>query len=955
MSKKSLITSLVLGAVLTLSLGLYTMITAIIDATRPNHPQVAIAYTSEQTITAFSNFSVAAGNLTLNFKEGVEDCLILNSEDNTYTLDSAKAFGENSKVGDKYEFSAVATTDKHGSTKTFNVTVYKQGTGSSAEDAYLVANADGLEVFADSLANNAELNNAHLSVVEDIDLAGKNWKGIATAQNPFAGTVNANGKAIKNMTINIDASNYAEYIGSPISMAEDKYYSALTIGLFRATNGASINGLSVTDAKITIDSKLFDTLSSSEFLNEEKIAPVEFIRTGLVVGEAKSTTINGQYVSKTTTTEVTDPESGEVTTETTNEYANASVSGTINGFTVIGASKYVVGMGGVVGVVLDNVSGNRTNISNYTVNATINNNKDAKSNVIGGVVGFVYGSSKTDCVTINDVNVTLTSKTLFNISNQIGGVVGVAAGLKLENVTATVDVKDTFTKMETIVAWLEGDANTDDLTKVAGLVAQLSNSTVTNASVNANIDVKGYSAGAFVRVNSDNTITDVFTAGRLTGISVAGLANNVIGSQITYSSVKAEEGTEPSKKVATNVILSGWYSAGLVNRLDGASIIADNNVDAIVVINAYGSGVTDPRINNTAYSAGLVGYMFATNMNSNYEISGIDANVTIYNGVDMAGLVTYAGLASNDTANVFKISNCSVVANLNSYTSAQFDSSAHKVAGGVATIYGYVTMDSVSAEVHFNSNHNNINKYGVAMFGGLVARIGGQNVTINKCTTTGDAYANSSSYTKVFELNGVTTSYKQLVAGGLVGLIASFGESVNIPVGGHPTYGDNAPENVSKNATFDALTRMNVNTIKITENNANVNITIAYKEDNVMGNDGWRVRGIGSLIGIVINELDSGKYSVIDLSTNTATGAIVADDTTFAFAIVSDPSVSISTKAGVVGVTTCKAGTRRFSEGFNIDKVITNLPEVPDEGDVPTNPDETPDMGEEKPEVPQED
>ena len=55
MAKKGLITSLILGAVLTLSLGVYTLVSAIIALTAPIHRNEAVAYTSEQTITAFSN------------------------------------------------------------------------------------------------------------------------------------------------------------------------------------------------------------------------------------------------------------------------------------------------------------------------------------------------------------------------------------------------------------------------------------------------------------------------------------------------------------------------------------------------------------------------------------------------------------------------------------------------------------------------------------------------------------------------------------------------------------------------------------------------------------------------------------------------------------------------------------------------------------------------------------
>lgn len=933
MSKKSLISSLVVGAVLTLSLGLYTLVTAIMSVVTPSHTKVAVAYTSEQTINAFSNFSVDAGNLTLKLKDGQKDCLVLNKEDNTYTLNTEKAFGEGSKVGDTFKFDAVATTDKHGSTKTFNVTVYKQGTGESEDNPYLVANGDGLEVFAEkSVSAENDLSNAYVELVEDVDLAGKNWKGIGSVNKPFAGEFVSNGKDVKNMSTTIDASNYTSYVSTPVEVSTGDYRSNLAVGLFNVTKGARIAGVGMDNAKITIDPAVYDLVKENLVVGEQQTT-LNAIQVGLLIGSASETEIDGQYITEVKEVETTNQETGETEITQVPSFANNGVSGTINGFTYT-PNNSATGMGGLVGVIDEANSTRGTTISNCTVVATINNNKNEKANNIGGVAGTILGTT-VNKVAIYEVNAELIAETLYNTANNIGGVAGIAWDADIRNVNTTINVKDTKTSQSEIDNWLEGGSEDTQFTYVAGLVAQLNESTVAYAQANVNIDVKAYGAGAFVTVTSKNTVENVTTTGNINAIYAAGFAHTVVGTTINYSNPSTNgategENTETQKVVAVDVKLTGYYVAGFVNRLDSANLVAaDGNVVVKSVINTLGYEVSDIELNNTVYSAGLVGYFFASELNKNYFVSGFDVETTINNGVDMAGLVAYVGLNSYAGENRFVIQNCSAIANLNSYTSAVYDSSAHKVAGAVATIYGATKLENVSADVHFNANHKASNKYGVAMFGGLVSRIGGENVELSNCTVTGDAYANTTIYTKYFIPAGGSTAvaYKQLVAGGLVGLIAKFGKDITIPAGGHPIY--------EGNKTYDALVEINVNTMKIENCNTSVNITIEYTDSEIMGPDGYRVRGLGKLIGIVLNSVVDGEgYSTIDLSTNTATGTITADDKTFSFKTLEDADTTISTKSGVLGTSRCKVNTGNFAEGFKLSEVKTELPEeTPDTGD----------------------
>ena len=222
MAKKGLITSLILGAVLTLSLGVYTLVTAIVALTTPVHTSYSYAYTSEQTITAFSKYSTDDGNLEIQYAEGQEDCLIF-ADDNTCVIDTEKEFFASAQAGDSFSIKAIATTDKYGSTETYNVTVYKQGTGSAANDAYSVANTQGLVDLADKMNNydaadttnvvgglltDDVAGNGFVSLVAPVDLTDVEWKGLATNYaRPFNDVFNGNGYAVENMNIHITAQN----------------------------------------------------------------------------------------------------------------------------------------------------------------------------------------------------------------------------------------------------------------------------------------------------------------------------------------------------------------------------------------------------------------------------------------------------------------------------------------------------------------------------------------------------------------------------------------------------------------------------------------------------------------------------------------------------------------------------------------------------------------------------
>lgn len=104
-----------------------------------------------------------------------------------------------------------------------------------------IASAEDLAAFAQAVNDGSSLTpfmvDGVVVLLNDIDASSiKEWTPIGTASNPFSGTFDGKGRAIRNINWTINAANYAD------------------AGVFGYTKGASILGLNVGDAgnKITV-------------------------------------------------------------------------------------------------------------------------------------------------------------------------------------------------------------------------------------------------------------------------------------------------------------------------------------------------------------------------------------------------------------------------------------------------------------------------------------------------------------------------------------------------------------------------------------------------------------------------------------------------------------------------------------------------------------------------------
>jgi hypothetical protein len=240
----------------------------------------------------------------------------------------------------------------------------------------------------------------------------------------------------------------------------------------------------------------------------------------------------------------------------------SSVSGSINGYAYgkyyDGEGYSVNGLGGLAGVIHDISTGSASEVANYAVDLTVTNANNQDNIYIGAVAGEILAGYNT--ISLEELDVKLTSSALFNNRNHIGAVAGSVDNVTANEITTTLVVSDNNKTLDQFVAWHNNATERDlgQLTDVAGIAAVATNSIFDNVYANATIDIYANASAGFIFVE-DSTLSNVITNGRVTGYSATGLAQFLYNSNVTYIADAEEE------LVASNTTLSGWYSAGLAD------------------------------------------------------------------------------------------------------------------------------------------------------------------------------------------------------------------------------------------------------------------------------------------------------------------------------------------------------------------------------------------------------
>lgn len=798
--KKGVIASIVISIVLTLTLAITTIATAFGGSITPE-PNVYLAYRTGDVCVELDEFKSVNFNFDVNDSASM---IVYNSENNEY---EANAEGS----------CTVTAVKNNGKTCEVTIDVFAQGDG-TVSSPWVIANASHvIELSELSVAETdtyGVLSEDFVCEVKaDVDMLGVNFKPIGDRNHVFKGTIIGNNKTISNISINVTENNYQEYLTkSTFSGAEEGY---LDLALISNADGAVIEALNINSMSVTVAENVKAVIEQQieEDASVLEIARLRRVTVGSLVAYASNTQILGDE--------------------------NNFVIVSINSFSYANDYEGAVstGLGGVIGV------GTAVTVKDYKVSTRLTINQSAvQGTIAGGVIG--YTSKTTTKNVIDNVNVTLTANTVYNNNAQIAGIVSRAYNVEISNCEILGIGVSGNEKFENIVA---SEINTD----VAGAVVVLGEgSTLTNVSVsNASVDVKVCVAG--IALKNFGTIKNCSFNGNLTGYSVAGLVNNN-QSEVVYD--------ETFSGVAVQGTLRGVRVGGLVDINEGTlnGLAGEDKVIISPIIRSVSSVVT----NEQAVTAIRESYIAGVAVENVGEISNFNVQATLYDGLNMAGLVSIMG---NNEGSISSIHDIIARVAISSNNLTSNNSTTYSIGGAVGFAYSNATIENISLNVYVNKDALASRKYGVSQLGGLVARIYADGVTIKNNTVSGYMFANQTWYTTtITDSEGNNpVNYNALTVGGLIGSIAGFGNKVD----------DN------KNP-IDAHELIDLTSATVISGNSidGLDIIIEFN-DNGAGKDGARIKSVGSIVGAVAN-----KTGTLNLADNTITNlTIVANRATFSY------------------------------------------------------------------------
>ncbi len=842
--KKGVVASIVLSVVLTLTLAITTIATAF-GGTQVPEPSVYLAYRTGDVCTELNDYESINFNFDVNNSASM---IVYNSENGQY---EANAEG-------KFVGTAVKT---NGRECDITIEVFEQGDG-SAQSPWVIANAGHLVELSELASADEDVYGVLESdfvceIKADVDMKGVNFKPIGNRNKVFKGTINGNGKTISNLSISIDENNYQDYLVSSVFDGANEGY--LDVALISNADGATINALNIGSMNVVIAENVKSTI-------ENQISASAGV---LGIERLRRVTIGGLVAYATDTKILGD---------------NSSVSITVNGYSYANdfGGAVSAGVGGVVGVARGCVVENYTVNSRFTANQTL-----VEGSLIGGVAGFVTNSTNTNRSEIKNVTVTLKANTIYNNNTQIAGIVGEAYNADISDSTISGISVLGNEKFDNVVA---SQINTE----VAGAVIALGNgSTLTNVNVaNAGVDVKGFVAG--IVVDNNGTVENCSFKGNLTGYSVAGIVtNNASAGQVIYD--------ETFTGIAVQGNLRGVRVGGVAETNEGTlngtagseMVIVSPTITSVSAVVTNDEAVTAIR---EAFVAGL-----AVENIGNGEISNFKVIATLYDGLNMAGLVSIMG--SEDGTSLAQLHDIVAQVSISSNNLTSNNSTTYSIGGAVGFAYKGSSISGINLSVNVNRDALASRNYGVAQLGGLVARIYDDGVTITNNTVSGYMFANTTWYTTtITDSDGSNAeTYNTMLVGGMIGSIAGFGDKVD----------DN-------NNPIDAHTLIDITSATIISGNSIENLEIVIDfVDNGVGEHGSRVRSIGSFVGSVAN-----ASGALNLSNNSINGlTISANRATFSYGnncYIDDGMVHVYGSANISNIVTEPDNSNIVNRKYNV-------------------------------------
>ncbi len=899
MSKKSLISTLIISLVVTLALGIYTIV-SVFGGSNPLTPRndvVRLAYLVDDEVTVFKDYN--KDNIAFKIPDGGAMPI---EETETAGIYKAKKAGEVSAV---VTLDRVGHTDKY-NTITYNIFVYNQGTGTS-DDPWIVPNANHFAKLRDSFNESLTATAPeYVKLAGDIDLGNENWEPIGWEGHPYNGNIDGNGFKILNLKISVTKADLLAEDSRFTHESEGKAY--VDLGLFGAIENNTISNLGFgrTDgtgaAQINVSADALEALTGTY---ETTYTAFAKLNIGVVAGYAKNVDIVG------------------VTAEGEEKTAIAS---TITGYSYGQTTTVSNGIGGVVG------SGALVRISGLSVTSVVVNNQPtyAKGTRIGGVVGDLTNTYNLDNIEvtkelknkIENVDVSFTASLLYSLESTVGGVVGRGYCADIVNTNVTrFNISDTTQKKNvdytlekaTLAGGVAGRLLTSidsTGTRTADFVSSISNVTVEN--IDAYM-LGGQVAGVVGVLGSTSNEADTSSVKDVTvkGVIQADDASGVAYQINPHTSV---EYTKAFDAPVIDVTLKGHRNGGVAIANYGkiAGFVAQNEpaegetlVETKTAIKVAFEGMgADPTdgttaealyiLRTTSISAGVAvyndpGYDRDEKFDVVPEISNLEVEVegrASFVANDVVGSVNYAGVAyqvKNAKVTGVDVKSAKFTSAYGKFSNGQMFSSTYMIAGlvNIAGEGADIENNSV-ASLLVNSDADKTLKLGAAYVGGLISRYigdeGGVGMTLkNNSVLAGEMYFNYNSFyaigvNKTEADDGQKEDVGIFVAGGLVGAISKYaGTDKNV----------------------DALDFANVTATRIESNKvSSLKITADFAEeakalkdaDKVLAAGAYRARALGATIGLINSQTSNFNISTNEVSKVT----IEAHQVTFTYAFGED-------------------------------------------------------------------
>lgn len=330
------------------------------------------------------------------------------------------------------------------------------------EGVYAIAVPANLKWVAEQVnSGEKSFEGKTIRLMNDIDLNNLPWTPIGTSEYPFKGTLDGNGKVIKNM--NVGTTAYARSRAASVTTGT---------GLFGVTENATIIDVSISNAQVNGEentaagvlvgvAKGETTITGVTIENGQAAASGSESAAGLVVGKATGTITVKEVKVKAA------PASSE--DETSGNKVEAAFTGGVVGYAAV-----------------DNIAVENADVSGLALAVTVTEGSESAAGaVFGKVEAATEGTEVTVAVsgaTVSGVNVAVTGDTAVENASSVS--VGALAGAVGNAANANIQISDnTISDVKTETGTEEAASNINQGTVLGNLNEVMESNPVAGAEI----------------------------------------------------------------------------------------------------------------------------------------------------------------------------------------------------------------------------------------------------------------------------------------------------------------------------------------------------------------------------------------------------------------------------------------------------------------------------------------